>query len=149
MLVILLLNNIHIIYIMNYIYQDKETMKPGINIFATSNLSNEIGMKLKHLSVPLILYGNCNKQYAAQPRFEVLDNLEKDNDNLIEQEKFNSLLESSLLRLPTDKKTRKKVEKIIKIKAKTNANNSRNKSKKKKGSIGKNKKSKKKKKIDI
>jgi hypothetical protein len=33
MLVILLLNNIHIIYIMNYIYQDKETMKPGINIF--------------------------------------------------------------------------------------------------------------------
>ena len=125
---------------MNYIYQDKETMKPGINIFATSNLSNEIGMKLKHLSVPLILYGNCNKQYATQPRIEVLDNLEK--DNLIEPEKFNTLLESSLLRLPTDKKTRKKVEKIIKIK--TNTNNSRNKSKKKKGSIGKNKKSKKK-----
>ena len=127
---------------MNYIYQDKETMKPGINIFATSNLSNEIGMKLKHLSVPLILYGNCNKQYATQPRIEVLDNLEK--DNLIEQERFNSLLESSLLRLPTDKKTRKKVEKIIKIKTNTNANNSRNKSKKKKGSIGKKKKSKKK-----
>lgn len=144
MLVILLLNNIPIIYIMNYIYQDKETMKPGINIFATSNLSNEIGMKLKHLSVPLILYGNCNKHYAAQPRFEVLDNLEK--DNLIEQDKFNTLLESSLLRLPTDKKTRKKVEKIIKIKTNTNANNSRNKSKKKKGSIGKNKKSKKKRK---
>jgi phage FluMu gp28-like protein len=92
----------------------------------------------------LILYGNCNKQYATQPRFEVLDNLEK--DNLIEQDKFNTLLESSLLRLPTDKKTRKKVEKIIKIKTNTNANanNSRNKSKKKKGSIGKNKKSKKK-----
>jgi len=142
MLVILLLNNIHIIYIMNYIYQDKETMKPGINIFATSNLSNEIGMKLKHLSVPLILYGNCNKQYAMQPRIEVLDNLENDNDNLIEQEKFNTLLENSLLRLPADKKTRKKVEKIIKIKTKTNS--PRNKSKKKKGSIGKNKKSKKK-----
>jgi len=140
MLVILLLNNIHIIYIMNYIYQDKETMKPGINIFATSNLSNEIGMKLKHLSVPLILYGNCNKQYAMQPRIEVLDNLEK--DNLIEQDKFNTLLENSLLRLPADKKTRKKVEKIIKIKTKTNS--PRNKSKKKKGSIGKNKKSKKK-----
>jgi hypothetical protein len=132
---------------MNYIYQDKETMKPGINIFATSNLSNEIGMKLKHLSVPLILYGNCNKQYAAQPRFEVLDNLEK--DNLIEQDKFNTLLENSLLRLPADKKTRKKVEKIIKIKTNTNANNSRNKSKKKKGSIGKNKKSKKKRKINV
>tara|TARA_B100001059_G_scaffold236394_1_gene286632 strand:+ start:2493 stop:2882 length:390 start_codon:yes stop_codon:yes gene_type:complete len=127
---------------MNYIYQDKETMKPGINIFATSNLSNEIGMKLKHLSVPLILYGNCNKQYAMQPRIEVLDNLENDNDNLIEQEKFNTLLENSLLRLPADKKTRKKVEKIIKIKTKTNS--PRNKSKKKKGSIGKNKKSKKK-----
>jgi hypothetical protein len=140
MLVILLLNNIHIIYIMNYIYQDKETMKPGINIFATSNLSNEIGMKLKHLSVPLILYGNCNKQYAMQPRIEVLDNLEK--DNLIEQEKFNTLLENSLLRLPADKKTRKKVEKIIKIKTKTNS--PRNKSKKRKEGIGKNKKSKKK-----
>jgi len=140
MLVILLLNNIHIIYIMNYIYQDKETMKPGINIFATSNLSNEIGMKLKHLSVPLILYGNCNKQYAVQPRFEVLDNLEK--DNLIEQEKFNTLLENSLLRLPADKKTRKKVEKIIKIKTKTNS--PRNKSKKRKEGIGKIKKSKKK-----
>ena len=125
---------------MNYIYQDKETMKPGINIFATSNLSNEIGMKLKHLSVPLILYGNCNKQYDMQPRIEVLDNLEK--DNLIEQDKFNTLLENSLLRLPADKKTRKKVEKIIKIKTKTNS--PRNKSKKKKGSIGKNKKSKKK-----
>ena len=125
---------------MNYIYQDKETMKPGINIFATSNLSNEIGMKLKHLSVPLILYGNCNKQYAAQPRIEVLDNLEK--DNLIEQEKFNTLLENSLLRLPADKKTRKKVEKIIKIKTKTNS--PRNKSKKRKEGIGKNKKSKKK-----
>lgn len=140
MLVILLLNNIHIIYIMNYIYQDKETMKPGINIFATSNLSNEIGMKLKHLSVPLILYGNCNKQYAAQPRIEVLDNLEK--DNLIEQDKFNTLLENSLLRLPTDKKTRKNVEKIIKIKTKTNS--PRNKSKKRKEGIGKIKKSKKK-----
>jgi len=140
MLVILLLNNIHIIYIMNYIYQDKETMKPGINIFATSNLSNEIGMKLKHLSVPLILYGNCNKQYAMQPRIEVLDNLEK--DNLIEQEKFNTLLENSLLRLPADKKTRKNVEKIIKIKTKTNS--PRNKSKKRKEGIGKNKKSKKK-----
>ena len=127
---------------MNYIYQDKETMKPGINIFATSNLSNEIGMKLKHLSVPLILYGNCNKQYAAQPRIEVLDNLEK--DNLIEQEKFNTLLENSLLRLPADKKTRKKVEKIIKIKTKTNS--PRNKSKKRKEGIGKNKKSKKSKK---
>ena len=125
---------------MNYIYQDKETMKPGINIFATSNLSNEIGMKLKHLSVPLILYGNCNKQYAVQPRIEVLDNLEK--DNLIEQEKFNTLLENSLLRLPADKKTRKKVEKIIKIKTKTNS--PRNKSKKRKEGIGKNKKSKKK-----
>lgn len=125
---------------MNYIYQDKETMKPGINIFATSNLSNEIGMKLKHLSVPLILYGNCNKQYAMQPRIEVLDNLEK--DNLIEQEKFNTLLENSLLRLPADKKTRKKVEKIIKIKTKTNS--PRNKSKKRKEGIGKNKKSKKK-----
>ena len=125
---------------MNYIYQDKETMKPGINIFATSNLSNEIGMKLKHLSVPLILYGNCNKQYAAQPRIEVLDNLEK--DNLIEQEKFNTLLENSLLRLPADKKTRKKVEKIIKIKTKTNS--PRNKSKKRKEDIRKNKKSKKK-----
>ena len=127
---------------MNYIYQDKETMKPGINIFATSNLSNEIGMKLKHLSVPLILYGNCNKQYAMQPRIEVLDNLEK--DNLIEQEKFNTLLENSLLRLPADKKTRKKVEKIIKIKTKTNS--PRNKSKKRKEGIGKNKKSKKKRK---
>ena len=127
---------------MNYIYQDKETMKPGINIFATSNLSNEIGMKLKHLSVPLILYGNCNKQYAMQPRIEVLDNLENDNDNLIEQEKFNTLLENSLLRLPADKKTRKKVEKIIKIKTKTNS--PRNKSKKRKEGIGKNKKSKKK-----
>jgi len=97
-------------------------------------------MKLKHLSVPLILYGNCNKQYAAQPRIEVLDNLEK--DNLIEQEKFNTLLENSLLRLPADKKTRKNVEKIIKIKTKTNS--PRNKSKKRKEGIGKNKKSKKK-----
>ena len=127
---------------MNYIYQDKETMKPGINIFAISNLSNEIGMKLKHLSVPLILYGNCNKPYAAQPRIEVLDNLEK--DNLIEQDKFNTLLENSLLRLPADKKTRKNVKKIIKIKTKTNS--PRNKSKKRKEGIGKNKKSKKKRK---
>jgi hypothetical protein len=124
---------------MSYIYQDKETMKPGVNVFSTCNkLSKDVVLKFGHLSVPLGLYENSNKIYTKLPNIGVLDNLEE--ENLIDAEKFNSLLDNSIVKLSSDRKTRKKVGKIIKIKT----DSSRKKSKRRKEGIRKNKKSKKK-----
>lgn len=126
---------------MSYIYQDKETMKPGVNVFSTCNkLSKDVVLKFGHLSVPLGLYENSNKIYTKLPSIGILDNLEE--ENLIDAEKFNSLLDNSIVKLSGDRKTRKKVGKIIKIKT----DSSRKKSKRRKEGIGKNKKSKKKRK---
>lgn len=125
---------------MNYVYQDKSTMNPGVTVLMIYNkdgLNNKINKniisRIGHLSVPPVFYESCSykNNYSNLP---VIDKVnpellykEKDNADIIDNDIFDNLINRSSKHLPTERKTRKNTRPILKIKT---SNGSKNKSKK-------------------
>jgi len=125
---------------MNYVYQDKSTMNPGVTVLMIYNkdgLNNKINKniisRIGHLSVPPVFYESCSykNNYSNLP---VIDKVnpellykEKDNADIIDNDIFDNLINRSSKHLPTERKTRKNTRPILKIKT---ISGSKNKSKK-------------------
>lgn len=131
---------------MNYVYQDKSTMNPGVTVLMIYNkdgLNNKINKniisRIGHLSVPPVFYESCSykNNYSNLP---VIDKVnpellykEKDNADIIDNDIFDNLINRSSKHLPTERKTRKNTRPILKIKTSNGSSNksgSKNKSKK-------------------
>ena len=111
---------------MNYIYQDKETMKPGINVLMVysndkkNQLSKDVISRIKHLSVPMGLHEGCSNiprhnKIPTLERLQLGDNREV-HDDVVNTDVYDNLIHKSSKVLPTEKKTRKSVRPLIKIK---------------------------------
>ena len=125
---------------MNYVYQDKSTMNPGVTVLMIYNkdgLNNKINKniisRIGHLSVPPVFYESCSykNNYSNLPVIEKVNPellyKEKDNVDIIDNDIFDNLINRSSKHLPTERKTRKNTRPILKIKT---SSGSKNKSKK-------------------
>lgn len=125
---------------MNYVYQDKSTMNPGVTVLMIYNkdgLNNKINKniisRIGHLSVPPVFYESCSykNNYSNIPTIEKVNPelIDKENDNydIIDNDIFDNLINRSSKHLPTERKTRKNTRPILKIKT---SSGSKNKSKK-------------------
>ena len=131
---------------MNYVYQDKSTMNPGVTVLMIYNkdgLNNKINKniisRIGHLSVPPVFYESCSykNNYSNLPVIEKVNPellyKEKDNVDIIDNDIFDNLINRSSKHLPTERKTRKNTRPILKIKTSSGTSNksgSKNKSKK-------------------
>ena len=132
---------------MNYVYQDKSTMNPGVTVLMIYNkdgLNNKINKniisRIGHLSVPPVFYESCSykNNYSNLPVIEKVNPelLYKENDvhdDIIDNDIFDNLINRSSKHLPTERKTRKNTRPILKIKTSSRSSNksgSKNKSKK-------------------
>ena len=132
---------------MNYVYQDKSTMNPGVTVLMIYNkdgLNNKINKniisRIGHLSVPPVFYESCSykNNYSNLPIIEKVNPelLYKENsehDDIIDNDIFDNLINRSSKHLPTERKTRKNTRPILKIKTSSGSSNksrSKNKSKK-------------------
>ena len=133
---------------MNYVYQDKSTMNPGVTVLMIYNkdgLNNKINKniisRIGHLSVPPVFYESCSykNNYSNLPIIEKVNpellykEKEKDNVDIIDNDIFDNLINRSSKHLPTERKTRKNTRPIFKIKTSSGTSNKsgrKNKSKK-------------------
>ena len=132
---------------MNYVYQDKSTMNPGVTVLMIYNkdgLNNKINKniisRIGHLSVPPVFYESCSykNNYSNLPIIEKVNPelLYKENgehDDIIDNDIFDNLINRSSKHLPSERKTRKNTRPILKIKTSSGSSNksrSKNKSKK-------------------
>ena len=126
---------------MNYVYQDKSTMNPGVTVLMIYNkdgLNNKINKniisRIGHLSVPPVFYESCSykNNYSNLPIIEKVNPelLYKENgehDDIIDNDIFDNLINRSSKHLPSERKTKKNTRPILKIKT---SRGSKNKSKK-------------------
>ena len=119
---------------MNYVYQDKSTMNPGVTVLMIYNkdglnkMNKDIISRIGHLSVPTVFYESCNyKKNLPNISVKKINNERLDKDNIIDNDFFNKIINRSFVSLPTKKKTRKNIKQIIRIKRHSG---SKNKSKK-------------------
>ena len=126
---------------MNYVYQDKSTMNPGVTVLMIYNkdgLNNKINKniisRIGHLSVPPVFYESCSykNNYSNLPIIEkvnpeLLYKENGDHDDIIDNDIFDNLINRSSKHLPSERKTRKNTRPIFKIKT---SRGSKNKSKK-------------------
>ena len=132
---------------MNYVYQDKSTMNPGVTVLMIYNkdgLNNKINKniisRIGHLSVPPVFYESCSykNNYSNLPVIEkvnpeLLYKENDDHDDIIDNDIFDNLINRSSKHLPTERKTRKNTRPILKIKTSSGTSNKsgrKNKSKK-------------------
>ena len=133
---------------MNYVYQDKSTMNPGVTVLMIYNkdgLNNKINKniisRIGHLSVPPVFYESCSykNNYSNLPVIDKVNpellykDKEKDNVDIIDNDIFDNLINRSSKHLPTERKTRKNTRPILKIKTSNGSSNKsgrKNKSKK-------------------
>jgi len=119
---------------MNYVYQDKSTMNPGVTVLMIYNkdglnkMNKDIISRIGHLSVPTVFYESCNyKKNLPNISVKKINHERLDKDNIIKPDIFDDLINRSSVSLPTNRKTRKNIKPIIRIKTHSG---SKNKSKK-------------------
>ena len=115
---------------MNYIYQDKGTMKPGVAVLMIynkdkpnklNNINKDIISKIGHLSIPMGLYEGCKnkKSYHSIPTIQSVSDNSIDLNDVVNNDVYDNLIHKSSKMLPTERKTRKAIQPILKIKTKT------------------------------
>lgn len=115
---------------MNYIYQDKGTMKPGVAVLMIynkdkpnklNNINKDIISKIGHLSIPMGLYEGCKNKKSNHniPTIQSVSDNSIDFDDVVNNDVYDNLIHKSSKMLPTERKTRKAKQPILKIKTKT------------------------------